>query len=198
MTKHLSSLIRILIPLIILCVTTVLQATEIIIDSDITLPEAVAGSTAPQNIIAAQVLLNVEYYSFDGKLHRGQLVVHKDLQQDVVAIFELIKQEKFPVAKVVPIVKYGWSDSKSMADNNTSGFNYRVVAGTKRLSNHALGRAIDINPVQNPYKDSKHISPEGSKYDINAAGTLTKENAITKKFLELGWKWGGFYKSIKD
>lgn len=85
-----------------------------------------------------------------------------------------------------------------MADNNTSGFNYRVVAGTNRLSNHALGKAIDINPMQNPYKDKKHVSPSGSKYDVTVAGTLTKDGAITKKFLELGWKWGGFYKSIKD
>lgn len=83
-----------------------MQASTLIIDSDLTLEEAIAGSTAPKNIIAEQVLVDVEYYSFDGKLHRGQLVIHKELQQNIVAIFELIKQEKFPIARVVPIVKY--------------------------------------------------------------------------------------------
>ena len=172
---------------------------EVIIDSDMTFEEAIFGSNAPQNILAEQVLLNVEYYSFDNKLHRGQVVVNKAVADDIVEIFEIIKQTKFPLAKVIPIVKYGWSDSASMADNNTSAFNYRVVAGTKKLSNHAFGKAIDFNPMQNPYRSkSGRLSPKGSSYNPKVAGTLTQDNVIVKKMIEKGWTWGGNFKTIKD
>ena len=38
-----------------------------------------------------------------------------------------------------------------MEADNTSCFNYRVVAGTNRVSKHGLGTAVDINPRENPY-----------------------------------------------
>jgi len=172
---------------------------EIIIDSALTFEEAIFGSEAPKNILAEQVLLDVDYYSFDGKLHRGQVVVNKAVADDIIAVFEIIKETKFPIAKAIPIVKYNWSDSASMADNNTSAFNYRVVAGTKKLSNHSFGKAIDFNPMQNPYKSKSGIfSPKGSNYNPTVAGTLTKENIIVKKMIEKGWTWGGNFKSIKD
>jgi hypothetical protein len=162
--------------------------TNIIVDSELTFEEAIAGTNAPKDIIQDLILIDVEYFSFDNKLHRGQLVVHKQIKNDIVEIFQLIKQIKFPVAKVIPIVKYGWSDFASMADNNTSSFNYRKVEGTKRLSNHSYGKAIDINPMQNPYKTKKYISPKGTKYNPKAEGTLIENHPITRKFLEKGWQ----------
>ena len=178
---------------------TVNAQEEIIIDSEMTFEEAIFGSEAPANIIAVQVLLDVEYYSFDGKLHRGQVVVHRAVAKDIIEIFEIIKETKFPIAKAIPIVKYNWSDSASMADNNTSAFNYRVVADTKNLSRHSFGKAIDFNPMQNPYISRAGIfSPKGSNYNPKEAGTLTKDNIIVKKFIEKGWVWGGNFKSIKD
>ena len=73
-----------------------------------------------------------------------------------------------------------------MVDNNTYAFNYRNVGGTNRLSNHAYGKAIDINPMQNPYKKGNYISPKGSKYDPKLLGTLTHNHSITKLFIEKG------------
>jgi hypothetical protein len=175
------------------------EKQDVIIDSEMTFAESVAGSTAPQNILQNLCLIEVEYYSFDKKLHRGQLVIHKEVKENVIEIFELIKKLKFPVQKVVPIAKYNWSDSLSMAENNTSAFNYRVVSGTKTLSDHAFGKAIDINPVQNPYKSKSGIfSPKNSTYNVNAKGTLAAKDEIVKLFLKKGWEWGGNYKSIKD
>ncbi len=173
--------------------------TEVIIDSDITFAQAMAGTKAPQIVIDSMAILGVRYYSTDGKLHAGQLVVNKAVAEDVKAIFNLIKELKFPINHVIPIVKYDWSDDASMADNNTSAFNYRFIAGTERLSNHSFGRALDINPFFNPviYSDGR-ISPHGAKYNKNGKGVFTKNNPIVKEFIKRGWRWGGDFKSFKD
>jgi hypothetical protein len=173
--------------------------TDVIIDSDMTFEQAVEGTKAPKEVLESLVLLDVQYFSFDKKLHKGQLVVHKSVQQDVKEVFNLILELKFPVNKVVPIVKYEWSDDESMADNNTSAFCYRYVSGTKRFSNHAFGKAVDINPFYNPviYADGK-TSPKGAKYQPKKDGTFSQEHQIVKKFIELGWRWGGNFQSFKD
>ena len=176
----------------------ILSDNEIIIDSKMTFQEAIKNTTAPKKIINQLVLIDVEYYSFDNKLHRGQLVVNVAVKNDIIAIFELIKKEKFFIEKCIPIVKYNWDDDISIDDNNSSAFCYRKIKGTNKISNHAFGRAIDINPMQNPYVFSKGITKRGNKYNLKVAGTLTSDSPITKKFIELGWSWGGNYKTIKD
>lgn len=185
--------------LLFLLIAFNLSAQQIIIDSHMTLEESIKGTLAPDSIIKNLTILDVEYYSFDNKLHRGQLVIHKDLEQDIKEIFQIIKISKFPIEKVIPIVKYDWSDNLSMEDNNTSSFNYRKVAGKNKLSNHAFGIAIDINPFQNPavYNDGK-ISPKGSKYNIKVPGTIIKDSLIYNEFIKRGWNWGGEWNSLKD
>ncbi|MDZ7624772.1 MAG: hypothetical protein U5J96_10065 [Ignavibacteriaceae bacterium] len=101
-----------------------------VIDSDVAFEEAVAGISIPQSILENLRLVDVYYYGFDEKIHKGQLVVHKDVVLDVIEIFELIRESRFPIGKVVPISKYGWSDENSMKDNNTSAFNYRFISGS--------------------------------------------------------------------
>jgi len=170
-----------------------------VIDSALSREQALAGTMAPDDVQRQLVLLEVQYYAFDGALHQGQLVVHRDAQEDVEQVFRAIRATRFPVAKCVPIVHYNWSDDASMADNNTSGFNYRMIAGTTRLSNHSFGRAIDINPVQNPavYADGT-TAPAGAVYDPQASGTLAREGEVVQEFLRRGWRWGGAYTSFKD
>lgn len=170
-----------------------------IIDSLMTFEEAIAGTQATKEVIECLRLVAVCYWSFDDRLHQGQLVVHREVVEEVREIFHIIESIHFPVARVIPIVKYGWSDDASMEDNNTSSFNYRYVSGTKRFSRHAYGMAIDINPYQNPviYEDG-HISPAGSSYNPHRAGTLFAEHAIVKEFMKRGWQWGGFFASLKD
>jgi peptidoglycan LD-endopeptidase CwlK len=172
---------------------------EVIVDSDITFEEAIKGTKAPKKVIDSLCLINVKYYSFDNKIHKGQLVVHKAVKDDVIEIFNLILKIKFRVAKVIPIVKYSWSDDASMADNNTSAFCYRFIAGTNRFSNHAFGKAVDINPFNNPVVyPSGRISPKGAKYKPGTPGTFSKDHPIVKAFLEKGWRWGGDFKSMAD
>lgn len=169
-----------------------------VIDSDVAFEEAVAGISIPQSILENLRLVDVYYYGFDDKLHKGQLVVHKDVVLDVIEIFELIRESHFPIGKVVPISKYGWSDESSMQDNNTSAFNYRFISGSRVISNHAAGLAIDINPALNPYIKNGNSLPENCIYDTTKAGTLLSSSELVKEFKRRGWQWGGDWKSLKD
>jgi len=170
-----------------------------IIDSKMTFDEAIAGTKAPKDIIDSLRLIDVRYFAFDGRLHQGQLVVHSVVEKDVIEIFQLIEQLRFSVARVLPIVKYGWSDDKSMADNNTSAFNYRFVMGTERFSHHAYGRAVDINPYLNPVIDeSGHIDPPGATYLPDRPGTLFESHPVVREFMSRGWRWGGKFSSSVD
>ena len=169
-----------------------------VIDSDIDFEEAVAGHNIPQSVLDNLRLVNVYYYGFDDKLHKGQLVVHKAIVLDMLEIFELIRESRFPIGKVIPISKYGWSDEKSMQDNNTSAFNYRFISGSRVISNHAAGLAIDINPALNPYVKNGNSLPENCIYDTTKAGTILSDSELVKEFKRRGWQWGGDWKSLKD
>ncbi len=170
----------------------------LIIDSDMTFEQAIAGTKAPENIKKNLVLIDVQYYSFDDKLHQGQLVVHKSAAKDLIEIFEVIKEIRFPVQKVIPVVKFGWNDDISMSANNTSSFNYRNLRGAELTSYHAKGLAIDINPMQNPHIKKGKVIPAGSVYDKFRPGTITESSVIVREFKKRGWIWGGSWRSSKD
>lgn len=177
-----------------------------IIDSKMSEREAFAGldPKCPLEIRKRQKVVKLKYYSFDGKIHQGQLVIDKELVKDIQIIFKLALAEKFPIQSVIPIShpnfrKDGhWDDDLSMIANNTSAFNYREKTGGGSLSHHAYGRAIDINTVQNPYLKGSLISPPNGSYKIAVAGTLTANHPITRRFIELGWTWGGNWTTLKD
>jgi peptidoglycan LD-endopeptidase CwlK len=176
-----------------------------IIDSNLTHEEAIeivknGDITPPDEVLKDQQLIDVQYYSFDGKIHRGQIVVNKKLAQDVLDAFELMKELKFPIKRAIPAAHkmFGSDDQKMIAADNASGFNYRYIAKTTKLSNHSFGRAIDINPMQNPYIRSDLYEPKGAVYDTSAPGTLTPNHPIVKFFKERGWDWGGDWTDRKD
>jgi hypothetical protein len=175
-----------------------------IIDSNMSLPDALRKE-APPEFKEKQRLVEVLYYSFDGKIHKGQLLIEARLVKDIQEVFRIALESKFPINSVIPIshkrfFKDGkWNDDgQSMVSNNTSAFNYRVVTGGKTLSKHAYGFAIDINPVQNPYIKGNIVLPAGAVYDPVVPGTLTADSLIVKTFIRLGWTWGGNWKSLKD
>lgn len=175
-----------------------------IIDSDITLSGALK-KWAPAEIKKKQQIVDVLYYSFDGKVHKGQIVIDRRLVSDIQEVFRAALKIKFPIKSVIPIshprfYKNGeWNgDGQSMFANNTSGFNYRKATGKKTLSMHSYGYAIDINPVQNPYIKRRRVLPPGAKYDVSMPGTLTRNCPVVQTFLRLGWTWGGDWKSLKD
>ena len=175
-----------------------------IVDSDLTLAEALK-KYAPVKFQARQKLIEVLYYSFDGKIHRGQLLIEKRLIGDIQKVFQVALESKFPINSVIPIShkrfynngKYN-QDNQSMLANNTSAFNYRTVTGGKKLSMHAYGYAVDINPLQNPYIKGPVVLPYGATYDLRKPGTLNRNSAVVKTFIRLGWSWGGEWESLKD
>jgi peptidoglycan L-alanyl-D-glutamate endopeptidase CwlK len=171
-----------------------------LVDSRLTLAEALEdlSPVCPEKIKQRQVLVDVLYVSFDGKIHQGQIVVDKDLAPDVVAVFKVILEEKFPVESVIPVSRFAWSDDQSMDANNSSAFNYRHIAGSPNLSEHAKGWALDINPKLNPFikgVNSEIVQPAGAVYDPSKPGTLTPDSPIVKKFEALGWEWGGTWET---
>jgi len=126
------------------------------------------------------------------------------LVKDIEKVFAVALKERFPIYSAIPISdqrfrKDGrWDDELSMAANNTSAFNYREITGGGRLSNHAFGRAIDINTFLNPYIKGSIVLPHGAKYDPNVAGTFTVDHPIVRAFVELGWIWGGSWTGRPD
>ena len=103
---------------------------------------------------------------------------------------------------MVPIDAYGGDDQASMRANNTSGFNCRYVSGTSRLSQHALGLAVDVNPLVNPYVTGAAVDPpEGAPYADRSRddpGMIHAGDAVVQAFAAQGWKWGGYWSSGKD
>ena len=176
-----------------------LQKNEaVIVDSELTLDEALADLKIPQNIRKTLTIITVNYWGFDNKIHKGQLVINKKLSDEVKQIFDEIFLFFFPIKSVIPIVKFGWDDEKSMLANNTSAFNYRKIKGTERLSNHAFGLAIDINPLLNPYVKINSVEPKGAVYNPELPGTITKDSDVVKIFKLFGWNWGGDWTRGKD
>lgn len=145
-------------------------------------------------------LVKVTHWGFDAQAHPGELVVHRDVADRILGVFAALFEARFPIQQVRLIDEFGGDDDRSMAANNTSAFNCRRVAGTSRWSQHAVGRAIDINPVQNPYvRSTGDVRPtEGRPYtrrDPNVPGLITANDPVVAAFARIGWPWGGRWRS---
>ncbi len=151
-----------------------------------------------QEIVADQRVVTLPYRDFSGHEHLGQLVVHRELVAVVTEIFEHLFDRYFPIASMVPIVAFDWNDDRSMAANNCVGFHFRKKTGKDELSWHAYGRAIDINPLQNPYIRDGIILPNGAKRDLSCCGTCDEFSLPVQLFKAHGFIWGGEWTSLKD
>lgn len=170
---------------------------DTIIDASYTFDEAVEYSEAPEEIISQLELVDVYYISTDGKIHKGQVVTNRQIANDIKEIFSFMLDEGFVVEKAIPIVKYGWNDSLSMADNNSYSFCYRNISYSK----HATGMAIDINPRFNPLR-WKNIdrpnTPAGAVLDTTVNGTLYPGHIVVNEFRRLGFRWGHTFTKYYD
>jgi len=179
------------------------KKTQLIIDSSLSRDEALRQNPAllcPAEILEELELFNVDYYSFDGFLHRGQIVAHKDLVKDIQGAFEILLAENFPIQSVIPISdnKFGWDDTLSTVANNSSAFNYRNVRNTDEISNHATGRALDVNPRLNPYFPGKKVFPVHASYDPTVPGTILAGSKLVTFFTDLAWTWGAKWVNDPD
>ena len=148
--------------------------------------------------------LTMTYRGFDGRDHRGEMIVHKGVAKEVTLIFGKLYASKYPIKRMRLVSDYHASDFQSIEADNTSAFNCRAVTGGKKWSRHSYGKAIDINPIENPYiSRSGHISHKSSlKYrnrdHSHSKATILKNDKIVKLFKAKGWRWGGDWNSIKD
>jgi hypothetical protein len=143
--------------------------------------------------------IKLKYYDFEGNVHDdGELIVNAKLAKEVTKIFYELYEEKYQFASIKLVDDYGepHDDNLSMAANNTSAFNYRKITGKTKLSQHSYGRAIDINPLMNPYiKKDGSISPaNGAEYvdrSLGLPGMIDHDDLCYKLFKAKGWTWGG-------
>jgi D-alanyl-D-alanine carboxypeptidase len=148
-------------------------------------------------------LVTLTFHRFDWTDHLGRLVVHRRQAQHTVTAMHKLYDAGFRIRRMRLVDAYGANDDRSMRHNNTSAFNCRDVAGTSSWSMHAYGRAIDINPVQNPYVSGGHVSPAaGVPYadrDQSRRGMIHGGDAVVRAFSSVGWGWGGYWTgSTKD
>ena len=149
-------------------------------------------------------LVRMRYWGFDGSAHMGSIVVNAAVTRDVVAVFARLYGQRFPIRRMEPIDVFHGSDDRSMAADNTSGFNcrYAVAPGPKRWSVHAYGEAIDVNPVENPYLEGGVVRPSaGKRYLVRSnirPGMAEPDGQLVQAFRAVGWGWGGRWAPSPD
>ncbi len=149
-------------------------------------------------------MVEVMYFDFNGAIREdGELIVHEDVAEEIGEIFGEIFEAGFRIEQIRPVYHYKGNDKLSMKANNTSAFNCRYITGDDtRFSVHAYGKAIDINPVQNPYVKGDAVLPEeGRNYlkrNVNKKGMIKAGGPVVEAFKNRGWEWGGNWKNLKD
>ncbi|HSJ73035.1 MAG TPA: M15 family metallopeptidase [Miltoncostaeaceae bacterium] len=146
--------------------------------------------------------VSLPFVGFDGRPHRGALVVHNGAARDVVTAFRALYRARVPIRRMRPIQAYGGDDFASIEADNTSAFNCRPATGSSRWSEHAYGRAIDINPIENPYVSGGRTSHRRSVPYLDRSparpGMAVEGGALVRAFDAVGWGWGGRWSSIRD
>ena len=139
--------------------------------------------------------VTVRFVGFDGLVHTGELIVHADVAADVVSVFAALHAARFPLEEV-RVIAAEELDAPPTGDGNvTSAFVCRPTVGGTRWSEHASGRAIDLNPFHNPYVRGDLVIPElaGSYVDRSDVrpGMIVPGDIVTGAFAAIGWGWGG-------
>ena len=148
--------------------------------------------------------VELDYLGFDGAVHRGTLVVHRTIVDAVIAVFADLQRLRYPIERMQTVDRYrGADDELSMEDNNTSAYNCRPLPSGTGWSLHAYGRAVDLNPLINPYRDSGgDLQPRtaGRYLDRNqeAPGLLRAGDPAVQAFTDRGWRWGGAWRNPVD
>lgn len=150
--------------------------------------------------------LRISYWGFDGRAHAGTLVVNADAVGDLVRVFSRLYAARFPIRRMRPIDAYRGRDEPSLEADNTSAFNcrYAVAPGPRRWSVHAFGRAIDVNPIENPYvTGSGTTSHAASRKYVDRSSRrhramILRGDQTVRAFRAEGWGWGGSFSGSHD
>ncbi len=149
--------------------------------------------------------IRLRYVGFDHRAYRGKLIVNASVAKKVIKVFAILYRHRFPIRRMTPVDTFRGSDPKSMAADNTSGFNCRraVATGPPSWSMHAYGLAIDVNTVQNPYVEGGgNVQPKAGRAYVNRAdhrpGMAYPGGILLKAFQSIGWGWGGNFAGTPD
>ncbi len=152
--------------------------------------------------------VRLKHIDFNGVEKMGEIIIHKNVATEVTKIFEALYEIGYPIRKMHLVSDYKGSDWHSIESDNTSAFNCRAATGSKTWSKHAYGKAIDINPIENPYISRKgYISHKASapyrkrvhQNDTYAdKAVLLKHDKAVQLFKQHGWTWGGDWSGVKD
>jgi hypothetical protein len=146
-------------------------------------------------------LITMRYRGFDGRMHEGRLVVSVRVAPGVVRVFRRLYDAGYPIRRMVPIDAYGNDDDRSLAADNTAGFNCRRAVGGSGWSMHASAEAIDVNPRENPYVIGSRVLPPAGRPFLSrpfVAGVIHHGDAVWRAFRSIGWGWGGDWKGAVD
>lgn len=151
--------------------------------------------------------LTVSYWGFDELHHTGDLIVHRDVAEDIVGVFEQLHAARFPIEQI------GLLDDEDVQtfhrhgdDNLTAAYHCRASTGSSRWSQHAYGRAIDVNPFHNPYwkvtdAGTVVLPAYATAYldrDRDVPGMIVEGDVVVTAFDAIGWGWGGRWNTLKD
>jgi hypothetical protein len=185
--------------------TTTLTTASAARSSTVTAAD-LGSSWRPGCPVAADQLRRVaiDYWGFDDQAHAGALVVHASVVPAVIRVFDRLRAERFPIHRMDPIDAFNGSDEASMDGDNTSGFNcrYAVADGPPRWSRHAYGKAIDVNPVENPYLQGGKVQPPAGTAFVARSpyrpGMAVAGGTLVHAFASVGWSWGGRWSATPD
>ncbi len=152
--------------------------------------------------------LRIKHINFKGQEMMGELIVHKDISKEVVKIFASLYKMGYPIYKMKLVSDYKGNDWQSIEAGNTSAFNCRNATGSKKWSKHSYGKAIDVNPIENPYiarfgrishkASLKYIKRVHTKNTYADKAMLVKGDKAIQIFKKYSWEWGGDWLGVKD
>ena len=146
--------------------------------------------------------LTIAHYNREGRVCQGEMVCNKKIAQDLIDIFRQLYEAHYPIERMQLIDDYDADDERSMRANNTTCFCYRAISGSQRLSKHAQGLAVDINPLYNPYQKGSKVQPSNALRYCNRQATfpykIVRGDLLHRLFIAHGFSWGGSWRSLKD
>ncbi|MDE5800844.1 MAG: M15 family metallopeptidase [Paramuribaculum sp.] len=176
------------------------------------IPEAVAermrGKSYPEGCpipLSDLRYLIIPHFDGHGSVRLGEMVCHRSVARQLLDIFRELFAARYPIERMVLIDDYDADDERSMSANNTTCFCYRTVAGSRKLSRHSLGKAVDINPLYNPMVNRKSgtVVPGAAREwaDRTIADNpyvVRRGDAAWRAFTRRGWRWGGSWRTRPD
>ena len=147
--------------------------------------------------------VTMPYWGFDQQVHTGEMIVHEDHIEDVASAFERIFAAQFPIEEM-RVISREERDSPTTGDHNvTSAFTCRLVVGAATVwSEHAYGKAVDINPFHNPFYKGEELFPELSEAYLDRdwirTGMIDEASEVYAAFADIGWGWGGHWTGRED